>query len=68
MDATAPDYSTKVVKFFVVASVIWALVGMLIGLSSQPNSTGLFSISIPSTSSLGDCVHCIPLGSYTASW
>ncbi|GAM55528.1 cytochrome c oxidase subunit ccoN [Vibrio ishigakensis] len=31
MDATAPDYSTKVVKFFVVASVIWALVGMLIG-------------------------------------
>lgn len=31
MDTTAPNYSTKVVRYFIIASLIWALAGMTIG-------------------------------------
>ncbi|GAL02486.1 cytochrome c oxidase subunit CcoN [Photobacterium aphoticum] len=65
---TDAPYSIKVVKYFIVASLVWAFIGMLIGviLAAQ-----LYWPSLNFDSEyfqFGRLRHCTPLGSFTALW
>ncbi|GAL31770.1 cytochrome c oxidase subunit CcoN [Vibrio maritimus] len=65
MDITANHYDTKVVRYFILASLIWAVAGMVIGVILLLSFTGQYSTLTLSIFNLGGSDRFTPLELYT---